>query len=244
MQWFRITFLFAAMLLLSPVSATAAWQTLTVVELFTSQGCSSCPPADSFIGKLSKRDDILALSYHVDYWDYIGWKDPFARPQNTQRQRRYSGLMKLSYIYTPQTVIQGTEQAVGSDYSDINKKIAKARRENAVPVTIEQKSGVDIQISIAALETQGPAEIYLIGFDNSHSTSIRHGENTGLKLVNYNVVRSMRQIGTWTGKAVTIPANILNFANYKPDNCAVIVQSKRTGKILGAAKISLFRSGT
>jgi hypothetical protein len=244
MRYLRSIILFTAFLLLVPVSATAAGQTLTVVELFTSQGCSSCPPADKFVGELAKRNDVLALSYHVDYWDYIGWKDPFAKPQNTVRQRRYSRQMKLSYVYTPQVVIQGLEQAVGSDIADINKMITKTQLSTRIPVTIKQKSDGDVQISIEAFENQGAAEIFLIGFDNSHSTDIRRGENSGRKLYNYNVVRGMRRIGIWTGKAVTIPANVLNIAKHKPDNYAVIVQSKRTGKILGAAKLSLPSSGT
>ena len=237
------TFLFAAFLFLAPFLAQAAEKTLTVVELFTSQGCSSCPPADSYVGELAKRDDVLALSYHVDYWDYIGWKDPFADPQHTVRQRRYSRQMNLSYIYTPQVVIQGSEQAIGSDIADINKKIAKIQFSNNVPVTIKRQSGGDVQISVEAFKDQGSAEIFLIGFDNSHSTDIRRGENSGRKLYNYNVVRGMRRIGTWSGKAVTIPASVLNLAKNKPDNCAVIVQSKQTGKIIGAAKISLTNSG-
>ncbi|MBT7487757.1 MAG: DUF1223 domain-containing protein [Rhodospirillales bacterium] len=244
MRYLKLTVLFAAFLLLTPFSAQAAEKTLTVVELFTSQGCSSCPPADSYVGELAKRDDVLALSFHVDYWDYIGWKDPFANPQHTVRQRRYSRQMNLSYVYTPQVVIQGSEQAVGSNIADINKKIAKTQRNDSVPVTIKQKSGGDVQISVEAFKDQGSAEIYLIGFDNSHSTDIRRGENSGRKLYNYNVVRGMRRIGTWSGKAVTIPASVLNLAKNKPDNCAVIVQSKRTGKIIGAAKISLTKSGT
>ncbi|MBT3306373.1 MAG: DUF1223 domain-containing protein, partial [Alphaproteobacteria bacterium] len=111
---------------------------LTLVELFTSQGCSSCPPADAFLGELSKRSDVLALSVHVDYWDYIGWKDPFASPKNTERQRRYSKFLGMRYIYTPQLVIQGADHEVGSDRTKILAKIAKAAKLDQVAVGIRR----------------------------------------------------------------------------------------------------------
>jgi hypothetical protein len=103
-------------------SAHADSRPVTVVELYTSQGCSSCPPADAYLGKIANRDDIIALSFHVDYWDYIGWKDKFARPEHTQRQRKYAGHLGMGYIYTPQLVVQGmAHSAHGSEASDLVK---------------------------------------------------------------------------------------------------------------------------
>ena len=244
MQNLNRIFLVTALFFSLPFAALAGGQTLTVVELFTSQGCSSCPPADSYVGELAKRDDLLALSYHVDYWDYIGWKDPFAKAEYTQRQRRYSQLMNLSYVYTPQTVIQGSEQAVGSEISKINSKISKTQQTQPLPVSIKKKPGGDFEVSIEAIKSPEPVEIYLVGFDRSHSTDIRRGENSGRKLYNYNVVRDMRWVGTWSGKAITLPAKMLATTSHKPIDFAVIVQSKKTGKIFGAAKFSQYNSGS
>lgn len=192
MQKFKYIYLVTALLFSAPFTAFAGGQTLTVVELFTSQGCSSCPPADSYVGELVKRDDLLALSYHVGYWDYIGWKEPFAKAEYTQRQRRYSQSMKLSYVYTPQTVIQGSEQAVGSDVSEINTKIPRTQQTEPTPVSVEKKPGVAFEVSVEAVKSLGPVEIYLVGFGRSHSTDIRRGENSGKKLSNYNVIRDLR----------------------------------------------------
>ena len=110
------------------VPAVAGEGALNVVELFTSQGCSSCPPADALLADLADRDDVLALSFHVDYWDYIGWKDPFASPQYTQRQRVYSQVFGKRYVYTPQMVVNGSFEMTGSDRAGVLKRIRRRRR--------------------------------------------------------------------------------------------------------------------
>ena len=122
---------------------------LVVVELFTSQGCSSCPPADKFLTDLMARDDVLPLSLHVDYWDYIGWKDPFASPLFTNRQRQYASVMALRYVYTPQMVIQGVYQAVGSRRSEVLEMIEQAKAIVQVPISLSRKNG-DIRFSLGA----------------------------------------------------------------------------------------------
>src|SRR5512144_1822690 len=108
------------------------------IELFTSQGCSSCPPADAFLGELAKRPDVLALSEHVDYWDYLGWKDPFASSENTQRQRAYSRRLGSGYVYTPQMVVQGTGQIAGTDRHGVLELVARARDLQFVPVDVNR----------------------------------------------------------------------------------------------------------
>ena len=211
---------------------------LTVVELFTSQGCSSCPPADAFLGELAKRDDLLALSVHVDYWDYIGWKDPFASPLNTQRQRDYARKLRLRYVYTPQMVIQGAFQATGSDRAKVLASIEKAAKAKRVPVTIERKQG-KIHVAIPGAPTTDEAAVWLVLFDGQHETAIRRGENGGRTLSYYNVVRKMIRIGTWSGREMKIPTGITGEMAAGRDGCGVIVQSLKTGRILGAAKIDL-----
>ena len=212
-----------------------------MVELFTSQGCSSCPPADKFLGELTRRDDLLPLSVHVDYWDYIGWKDPFADPKNTQRQQRYSKKLGLRYVYTPQMVIQGAFDATGSDRAKVLRQIARAAKLERLAVTINlTKDGVRVVLPDAGrVET---AAIWLAVFDRQHDTEVKRGENSGQTLRYYNVVRGMTRIGTWTGQALAITTTASDMSAEGRDSCAVIVQSVKTGRILGAARVDLNKS--
>ena len=229
----------------APFSLTAAERPLTVVELFTSQGCSSCPPADAFLGELAGRDDVLALSFHVDYWDYIGWKDPFASADHTRRQRDYSRKLGLRYVYTPQMVIQGAAHATGSDRSTVLDTIEKNRALARIPVELRQGGDGGVRLLIADAPAKGAAAeeaaVWLVVFDREHLTPVRRGENRGRKLRNYNVVRQLSRIATWRGKAldmaVTVPDMVLGGGRA----CAVLVQSTETGRILGAAALGLDR---
>src|SRR5436190_20900837 len=135
--------LLSALLFLSLGAATPhAGERPTVVELFTSQGCSSCPPADALLAQLAGRPDLLALSFHVDYWDRLGWKDPFSSAAATQRQHRYAELLGLATVYTPQMVVDGKWQAVGSDRSDVEQALSSARRSRGgVPVALAVDHG-------------------------------------------------------------------------------------------------------
>jgi len=227
--------------LIAPVSA-AENTPLTVVELFTSQGCLSCPPADRFLGDLTKRDDILPLSVHVDYWDYIGWKDPFADPKNTQRQRRYAKKLGLRYVYTPQMVIQGSFDSTGSDRAKVNRKIAQAAKLKRLSVTL-QRTAAGVRVVMPAAGRIENAVIWLVVFDSKHDTEVKRGENSGQKLSHYNVVRGMTRIGTWTGQAVDIMTKASDMAAAGRDGCAVIVQSVQTGRILAAARVDLNKKG-
>lgn len=206
-----------------------------VVELFTSQGCSSCPPADELLGELAGESGILALSFHVDYWDYIGWEDPFADAQYTQRQRDYVDQLGLRYVYTPQMVIEGRYDAVGSNRSDVTRAIAQAAETvPLVTVTLEAAEGGRAMVSSGQAPAEG-ATVWLITFDDGHDTQIARGENRGRSLRNTNVVRELTPLGTWDGQAKSFP---LDFAKAKAagrGGCAVIVQQGRGGPILGAA---------
>ena len=162
------------------------------IELFTSQGCNSCPPADAFIGKLAKRPDIVALSFHVDYWDYIGWKDPFASRETTERQRAYARVLKQRYVYTPEMVVDGIGHDTGREPGPIEALLAKAQAlspRRATPELSRTGNG-PLGIKLAAFALQGgPADVTLAIYDRRNSTPVASGENQGRTLENFNIVR-------------------------------------------------------
>lgn len=226
----------AAMITLMTGPALAGPNDLTVVELYTSEGCSSCPPADTFVGELAKRDDILALSLHVDYWDYIGWKDQYASPDYTARQRAYGHTMKLRYVYTPQVVVDGAYETVGSDRPKVMDAIAKAKAAQKVPVELKSSAAGMTAILAAADEDVGTVDVYAVFYDRYRESNVDRGENSGRKLGSANVVRKLERVATWRGDAttITIPAG-----GGEGEVCAVILQSARSGKIIGAARLAL-----
>ena len=228
--------LLALAALVAPVSgARADAQPQVVVELFTSQGCSSCPPADSYLGELAQRPDVLALAFHVDYWNYIGWTDPYASKLATQRQRDYSRHLNLRYVYTPQMVINGASEGVGSERLAIAPLIKTAEDEKQLsqPVSISRAADGKLAIHVDAGAAREPATLWLVGFDREHSTEVLHGENEGQTLKEYQVVRSCEAVATWRGEALdlALPGN-------KPageGGVAVLLQIGGTGHIIGAA---------
>ena len=147
-----------------------------VVELFTSQGCSSCPPADAYIGELAQHKDVLALSFHVDYWDDLGWKDRYSLASSTQRQSIYSVAQKRSSVYTPQVVIDGNDEFVGTDRRNIGQALATAR--TGVPVAISLRDG-DVVVDLSAGAKIVPREVSMVAYLRRATTSIGHGENSG-----------------------------------------------------------------
>ncbi len=207
---------------------------LTVVELFTSQGCSSCPPADAHLGELTEEEDLLALSFHVDYWDNLGWKDPYSSADNTRRQRTYAHFMDLRYVYTPQMVIQGTLQATGSDRETIQDQIGDARKLPRIDVELTRNDKA-LQITLGKISPPVKADVFMVVFDKEHTTKVKRGENRGETITNRNVVRTLKRIGSWRGNA----ANLSTTLDENGDACAVIVQSRDSGTILGAATMAL-----
>jgi hypothetical protein len=203
-----------------------------VVELFTSQGCSSCPPADALLGELAQRPDIVALAFHVDYWDYIGWKDPFASPGTTARQRQYVGTLGLRMVYTPQMVVDGRIDVVGSHRSEVESAIEASAVQPKLAVRIED-DGQGRHRAVIPAGHGAAATIWLAVLDTDQETKVGRGENGGRTLREFNIVREWRQIGTWNGSAVTLPLEAA--AGEDRNACAVIVQSGATGPILGAA---------
>lgn len=213
----------------------AAERPLTLVELYTSQGCSSCPPADAVLGELSKRDDVLALSIHVDYWDYIGWKDPFAAAKHGDRQRDYASRFSLRYVYTPQMVVHGAFQAVGSDRGEIEGMIDKARAlPRVAPSLTRTPEGIEVALPETQLESA--VEVISVFYDRREETKVRSGENRGKTLVYHNVVKDLTPVALWRGAAKTIAIS-KNAAG--GEVFAVILQLKDSRRVIGVARLDL-----
>jgi len=217
----------ALAMLISAESARADGPVL--VELFTSQGCNSCPPADAYLGDLSKRKDVVALAFHVDYWDQLGWKDPFADAAWTKRQRQYSHSLRTTQIYTPQMVIDGGVHAVGSDRGSVERLIGTAaKRERPVLELKRSTGGLDLRI-----DGQGEGEVWIVGFDPKHETKVPRGENAGKTLAEFNVVRGIRQVDAWKGGAFE---RTLAAAELPPGAAhAVLIQEPGPGRVLAVA---------
>lgn len=223
--------------LLAPLHLKAAERSPIIVELFTSQGCSSCPAADDLLDKLTQMDGIVGLSFHVDYWDYIGWKDPFALPDNTLRQRSYSQAFHKTFVYTPQMVIHGTTEATGSDGPGVRVGLQRAQLGPDVNVRLE-KSKEGLKVRIAGSPQPAQAAVWLALFDPLHETKIRRGENRGRTVRNVNVVREFRKIGQWRGQRMTLNISAADLKQHKGKGCAVFLQNEHKGPILGAATIA------
>jgi hypothetical protein len=215
---------------LSPAVANANDRPV-VVELFTSQGCSSCPPANAYLNEMSKaRRDVLALAFHVTYWDRLGWKDPFSMESATDRQAVY-GRRFGDGSYTPEMVVDGAASAVGSDRGQVGSAIEKAKRSGQTAAAINvTKSGDQVSIEVGAGAGQG--RILLIGFDHEHTTAIGRGENSGRTLTEANVVRSFRAVGQWSGAAVR-----LNERFPQGQDVAVVLEAP-DGRIIGAGRLT------
>jgi hypothetical protein len=244
----RLRAVFGAALIVSSLSLGVAPQAiaqdqLTVVELFTSQGCPACPRADKLLGELAGRADILALSFHVDYWDYYGWADPFASEVYSQRQQRYLNQRGLPYVYTPQIVVDGRWQASGNKPAEVLENIGTARGEPAGRVSVRLERISDEQIRIRIPETdaryRGEADIMLVRFDEKHVTEVTRGENRGKTIVNHHVVRLIRPVARWNGEAVDVVVSLQELDGADPAYCAILVQEHGQGRILGAIWVDM-----
>ena len=204
-----------------------------LVELFTSQGCSSCPPADAFLHKLAKRADVVALSLHVDYWDYIGWKDVFADKQFTLRQHGYAQAGKRRSVYTPQMIIHGQDHVVGNHPMDVTDLITEYQKRGQ-PVELEvERQGAQIVIRAERRSGRGPMVVQLVRFEPRATVDIRRGENAGRKISYANVVRQWDVIGEWDGRG---PLEMKARAKGKLP-VAIVVQRKGFGPVVAAARV-------
>jgi Uncharacterized secreted protein len=213
--------------------ACAGEQKLKVVELFTSQGCSSCPAADTLLGELAARPDLLALSAHVDYWDYLGWKDPFASAVNTRRQRDYARALSLRYVYTPQIVVQGATQAAGNDSAAVLQAINDAPAPQ-IPISLDWRPPGRLLVSLGRGNATS-ADVWIVDFDRTQVTRVAKGENRGRELRNFNVIRSLATAGQWQGQPMDLVAEASE-ESWTGRTCAVFVQEASSGRILGAAR--------
>ena len=228
-------------LLASATPALAEGPT-AVVEMFTSQGCSSCPPADLMVGELAKDPSVLALSFPVDYWDYLGWKDTFADKAFTARQRGYSEARGDRHVYTPQAVVDGVMHAVGSNRDSVIAQRFDGRARGALLVPVSATvDGTTIRISVgaAAQPRLKPATVLLLPVMRKSEVAIARGENKGRTVTYTNIVRELIPLGVWDGseRSFEAPASLARMRN--ADTFAVILQegtTDRPGIVLGAAK--------
>jgi hypothetical protein len=207
-----------------------------VVELFTSQGCSSCPPADEILGELTGRDNVIALALHVDYWDYLGWRDSFALPGHTKRQKAYRAALGARAIYTPQILIDGEADVVGSREGEVLNAIRAARaKPKPAKVGFDDMNGRMIA-RVAPVEEgaapRKPATVWMVTYAEPQTVAIARGENAGRTITYFNAVTSWTRMGEWRGEATNYDAPM-------PEGAAgavVLVQEGKAGPILGAAE--------
>lgn len=214
-----------------------------VVELFTSQGCSSCPAADEILGDLSKDPSIVALSMPIDYWDYLGWKDTLADNRFTARQKAYSQMRGDRDVYTPQVIVNGSAHVIGSDRAAIERSVSDTRKNQdvmSVPVSMSV-SGRQLNVSVASANGNhlfDRGEIWICAISKSVPIAIGRGENSGREVIYHNVVRSWLKVGDWTGEAGTWAVPMENIVHNGVDAAVVYVQDgnrERPGPMLGAA---------
>lgn len=237
--------LFGAALTVSALAAipvaSAENQLKGVVELFTSQGCSSCPPADAVLGELARQGDVVALAYHVDYWNYLGWRDTFSSEQSTKRQYDYARTLGRKSVYTPQAVINGRDHLNGADRRGIDAKLEsfeQAGRGLVVPVSAV-RDGDSIKIDIGSGD--GKANILLVYFDRENTVDVKRGENRGRKLTYWNSVKDMQTVAMWDGEAMelVLPKSLMDADGH--EGCAVLLQTMKPngvpGPIIGASVV-------
>lgn len=213
----------------------------TVVELFTSQGCSSCPPADAILAELAERQDVVAIAYHVTYWDYLGWKDPFATKWGTERQVRYVRALGLHNRYTPQMVVDGARDVVGSRRDAVNAALTASREAAGSRVDIafsrDPATGT-LLVGLPEISAAAPAELLLIRYAGRRETDVLRGENGGRTLTNTHIAREVRHLGSWVGAAVELRVPVTQESSGDGAGYAILLQDRKAGRIIGAAKLS------
>src|SRR5258708_39619426 len=200
------------------------------VALFTSEGGSPCPPAEAYLGELAERRDVLALAYHVDYWDDLGWRDRFGLTEAVQRQSLYAKTLRRSSAYTPQVVIDGQADYVGSDRASIGKSLAAQR--DGVAIALSVRDG-QVLIDLAAQANVAASDIVLVAYRRQAVSAIGRGENAGRTLTEFNIVRVIRTLGQWDGRAQQFQARVDSFPTDATD-VAALVQPVGQGHIIGA----------
>jgi hypothetical protein len=235
----RLAPLIAATLLVAPAAEARvhapAQRLPVVVELFTAQGCSDCPKANDLLAKLSEDKGVLALTYSVDYWDYLGWKDTFAKPEFTERQQAYESDLKLRDVYTPQIVLDGTAQIAGAKPDEVQAAVAGARRERPYQAEIALRRDGRLQLG-SGEAPRGGAVVWLVRYDPGvREVKVRTGENKGQTIRQTHEVRELVRLGPWRGgpKLLRLPKAS------EPDlQSVVLIQAAHGGRILAAHKLT------
>jgi hypothetical protein len=225
---------FIAALTFAAGTPAMSQQNPVVVELYTSQGCSSCPPADAILEELAGREDVIALALHVDYWDYIGWKDPFGDPAHAKRQRIYAMTAGRRSIYTPEIIVQGETDIVGAKPMKLSEAIAVHAKRAAPVVLTLSRHAQTLRIDASAQVTlSGPVTVHMLRYIPHQTTMIERGENTGKTLDYSNIVEGWQVLGEWDGAApLSMNAQVIGD---KP--VVVILQVAGGGPILAAARL-------
>ena len=237
---------FAAVIACGAISPAIAGGTRAVIELFTSQGCSSCPPADNLLGELAHDPTLVTMSLPVDYWDYLGWKDTLALPEHSDRQRAYAHARGVSRIGTPQVIVNGITAVLGSDRAAIERAITHTDRADkplALPVSLTVNDGTVTVTVPAATDAHNSGTVWLCPVTGKVSVKIGRGENSGSRVTYTNVVRRWVKLGHWDGKARTFSYKLADLPDRKftladVDRLDVLVQSggaSKPGVMLGVA---------
>jgi hypothetical protein len=227
------------------VAGAAAAEPRAVIELFTSQGCSSCPAADKLISELSKDPAVVVLSLPIDYWDYLGWKDTLASPGHTARQKAYSHMRGDREVYTPQVVVNGVAQAIGSEKGAIDRAVAQSRKTTlalSAPNAVSVADGNITVMADAKAGDHGSGDVWLCGVTRAVQVPIGRGENKGKTITYTNVVRRWVKLGRWSGDAERWSVPLSDLKAMEADEVVVMIQggsSEKPGVILGAAVAAL-----
>lgn len=240
----RILYSFVAFMALASAPASAG-DDMVVVELFTSQGCMACPPADKIMAKIAREEGIIALSWPVDYWDYLGWKDTFASAANTKRQAAYNQAVGRNGIYTPQVFVNGQQQVVGSREGEIRALIQTLKAKGGFEIDVKldgDRENLMIDISAGKsgeMLADGSVSVWLIMYDAEQIVDIQYGDNRGRSLSYANIVRGSQSLGSWSGGQMRVAIDMDRVAEVGADCIAVLVQQGEAGPILGATKLIL-----
>jgi hypothetical protein len=224
----------AALALLCSGTTTPAASRPAVIELYTSQGCSSCPPADALLGELASRSDVIALAFHVDYWDSLGWRDRFELPLAAQRQQRYVEALGLSSAFTPQLVLDGRRSFVGSDRQSITSALRATQEGMAVSAHVDDRTLI-IELGSGA---QGPFDVCVAAYLPRADSHIDRGENSGKTLTEFNIVRAYLPAGTWHGAPVRFEVPLASLPA-DASQAAVLVQRQGQGEMAGVGLVRL-----
>jgi len=218
----------------SGITGARAGDKPVLIELYTSQGCSSCPAADAILAGLAGRDDVIALALHVDYWDYIGWPDTFAKPAFTERQKAYARATGAHTIYTPQMIVGGSEQLIGAQPGELVETLAREfQRPDAVTLDLVRNGGDLVIRAEATGKLAEPAVVQVVRYIPEQTVDIEHGENAGRHIEYHNIVTDWDVLGSWDGSApldLTVP-----LSGDQP--VVVVVQEAGPGRVLAAERL-------